>query len=143
MGERGGTRITFGTYVHGLLSEGFAPDHEFDATDWRGRSVREGSSGTSGNVFFAGGAFARNVEVARRLRVLADRQGTSLAAFVLALTLREPETDIALMGCRTAAEVVDGLEGLRVELDHATRAEVAAVLAGAERPSENLLGAPA
>jgi myo-inositol catabolism protein IolS len=33
-GERGGLRITYGSYVHGLLSENFAEDHEFAPDDW-------------------------------------------------------------------------------------------------------------
>jgi aryl-alcohol dehydrogenase-like predicted oxidoreductase len=139
-GDRGGLRITYGSYVHGLLSENFAEDHEFAPDDWRGRSRREGRSGTSGNVFFAGDAFAANVAIARRLRGLADAHGLSLAAFVLALTVRQPYTDIALVGCRNATEVKDGLSGLSVTLDDETLARAEEILATANRPTENLLG---
>ncbi|GAA4513418.1 aldo/keto reductase [Nonomuraea ferruginea] len=139
-GERGGLRITYGSYVHGLLSEDFTDDHEFDPDDWRGRSRREGRSGTSGNVFFAGDAFAANLAIARRLRALADPLGLSLAAFVLALTVRQPYSDVALFGCRDAAEVADGLSGLSADLDDETLARAAEILATANRPAENLLG---
>lgn len=142
-GDAGCLRITFGSFVHGLLSEDFEPDHEFDAEDWRGRSRREGSSGTSGNVFFAGDAFARNVEVAKQLRGLADGLGLSLAAFVLALSVREPASDIALYGCRNEREVRDGLRGLGMEFGDDVLASVEAILSTVERPSENLLGLPA
>lgn len=138
-GERGGLRITYGSFVHGLLSENFTEDHEFAPDDWRGRSRREGRSGTSGNVFFAGDAFARNVRIARRLREIADAHGLSLAAFVLALTVRQPYSDVALFGCRNADEVTDGLRGLSVEFDAETLARVEEILATAERPTENLL----
>ncbi|MEU3163853.1 aldo/keto reductase [Streptosporangium sp. NPDC006930] len=139
-GARGGLRVTYGSYVHGLLSENFRPDHEFEPEDWRGRSRREGRSGTSGNVFFAGDAFAANVAIAGRLRELAGSLGLSLAAFTLALTVREPYSDVALFGCRNAAEVADGLSGLAVELDEEVLARVAEILSAANRPTENLLG---
>jgi aryl-alcohol dehydrogenase-like predicted oxidoreductase len=142
-GGRGCTRITFGSFVHGLLSENFTADHEFDEEDWRGRSRRFGASGTSGNVFFAGDAFAKNVEVANRLRTVAERYELSLAAFVLALSVRQPESDIALYGCRNAAEVKDGLSGLDVLFDAADLDEVEAILEAADRPVENRLGLPA
>lgn len=136
----GCTRISFGTFVHGLLSEDLSEDHEFDAEDWRGRSRRHGSSGTSGNVFFTEGAFERNVSVARRLREVADDHGISLAAFVLALTVRRPETDVVLVGCRNPRELEDGLTGLALDFDPAAVEAADAILASAERPSKNLLG---
>jgi aryl-alcohol dehydrogenase-like predicted oxidoreductase len=139
-GARGCTRITFGSYVHGLLSENFTPDHEFDDEDWRGRSRRFGASGTSGNVFFAGDAFAKNVAVANQLREIGARYGLSLAAFVLALSVRQPESDIALSGSRNAREVKDGLAGLDVMFSEADLAEVDAILESADRPTENRLG---
>ena len=141
-GRRGGRRITYGSYVHGLLSENFAADHDFGPDDWRGRSRTLGRSGTSGNIFFAGDAFATNVRIAQRLREIADDLGLSLAAFVLALTVREPHSDIALMGVRSAAELQDGLSGLSVPLDDGVLARVAEVLADADRPTENQLGRP-
>ncbi|MEV0589932.1 aldo/keto reductase [Nonomuraea cavernae] len=141
-GRRGGLRVTYGSYVHGLLSENFAEDHEFEPDDWRGRSRLEGRSGTSGNVFFAGEAFAANVAIARRLRALADSVGLSLAAFVLAVTVRQPHSDIALFGCRNAGEVRDGLRGLSTTIDDDLLARVAEILATAERPAENRLGLP-
>lgn len=141
-GERGCLRITFGSFVHGLLSEDFEEDHEFDAEDWRGRSRREGSSGTSGNVFFAGDAFSRNVAAAKRLRAIGERYDLSLAAFVLALTVQIPVSDIALYGCRNEREVRDGLRGLDTEFDRSDLDEVEAILSETERPSENLLGLP-
>jgi aryl-alcohol dehydrogenase-like predicted oxidoreductase len=140
MKRRGGRRITFGSYVHGLLSEALAEDHDFGPDDWRGRSRRTGQSGTSGNVFFAGEAFARNVAVARGLRAIAGRLGLSLAAFVLALTLREEASDVVLMGCRTAREVADGLSGLDCPLTQEVLGEVEQILAGADRPAQNMLG---
>jgi aryl-alcohol dehydrogenase-like predicted oxidoreductase len=139
-GRRGGRRITYGSYVHGLLSEGFAEDHDFGPDDWRGRSRTLGQSGTSGNIFFAGDAFAANVAIARRLREVADGLGLSLAAFVLALTVREPHSDVALMGCRTPADVEDGLSGLATPIDDAVLGRVTEILADADRPTENRLG---
>jgi aryl-alcohol dehydrogenase-like predicted oxidoreductase len=139
-GRRGGTRITYGSFVHGLLAENFSEDHDFGTDDWRGRSRREGRSGTSGNVFFAGGAFSANVAIARQLRSLADALELSLAAFVLAVTVQQPYTDIALFGSRNAAEVRDGLRGLSTPLDGAVLARVEEILAGADRPAENRLG---
>ncbi len=139
-GRRGGLRITYGSYVHGLLAENFSEDHDFGPDDWRGRSRREGRSGTSGNVFFAGAAFAANVAIARQLRAMAEPLGLSLAAFVLAVTVRQPHSDIALFGCRNAAEVHDGLRGLSVPLPDDLLARVEEILAGADRPTENRLG---
>jgi aryl-alcohol dehydrogenase-like predicted oxidoreductase len=141
-GARGCMRITYGSFVHGLLSERFQPDHEFDAEDWRGRSRREGSSGTSGNVFFAGDAFERYVGVADKLAAIAERFGLSLAAFVLALTVRDPHSDIALFGCRNPREVKDGLSGLDMVFDQDVLDEVDQILASVERPTENRLGLP-
>ncbi len=139
-GSRGCTRITFGSFVHGLLSENFTADHEFDVDDWRGRSRRFGASGTSGNIFFAGDNFAKNIEVAAQLRTIAERYDLTLAAFVLALSVRQPESDIALYGCRNAKEVTDGLSGLEVLFKADDLEEVEAILEAAERPTENRLG---
>jgi aryl-alcohol dehydrogenase-like predicted oxidoreductase len=139
-GGRGGLRITYGSYVHGLLAENFTADHDFGPDDWRGRSRREGRSGTSGNVFFAGDAFAANVAIARQLRWLAEGLGLSLAAFILAATVRQPYSDIALFGCRNAAEVRDGLRGLSMPLDEGVLARVEEITARADRPTENRLG---
>ncbi|GAA1864107.1 aldo/keto reductase [Pseudonocardia ailaonensis] len=141
-GRRGGRRITYGSYVHGLLSQDFEPDHDFGPDDWRGRSRTIGQSGTSGNIFFAGDAFAANVRIAKRLKVIADELGLSPAAFVLALTVREPHSDIALMGVRSAQELTDGLAGLSVPLSDDVLARVAEILADADRPTENRLGLP-
>jgi aryl-alcohol dehydrogenase-like predicted oxidoreductase len=142
-GARGCTRITFGSFVHGLLSENFRVDHEFEADDWRGRSRREGSSGTSGNVFFAGDAFAAYVGVADRLRPIAERYDLSLAAFVLALSARQEESDVALFGCRNAGEVNDGLSGLGTVFSADDLDEVESIVSSVDRPSENQLGLPA
>jgi len=138
--EQGCTRITFGSFVHGILAEGFRADHEFDEDDWRGRSRREGSSGTSGNVFFAGDAFERSVAVADQLARIAEKYDLSLAAFVLALSVLEPLSDIALYGCRNAHEVRDGLSGMGVDLAADDIDEVRRIVEGVERPNENLLG---
>lgn len=139
-GEAGARRIAFGTYVHGLLSEGFDEDHEFDQDDWRGRSRREGSSGTSGNVFFAGDAFARHVAVARQLSELAAQHDLSLAAFVLAVTAQDPAADITLIGCRNAREVVDGLAGFQVDIDQSVVDQVQQIVGSVDRPTVNQLG---
>jgi aryl-alcohol dehydrogenase-like predicted oxidoreductase len=135
----GGRRIGYGTFVHGLLAEDLHEDTEFPPSDWRHRARTAGDAVNSGAPFYTGDAYARYVRVAQELRRIGERFGVSLAVFVLALTLLERNTDLTLIGCRSVDELNENLTALTLEVDGATQAEVAALLASVDRPSVNQL----
>ena len=60
--------------------------------------------------------------------------------FVLALTLRCPMTDIALVGCRGVDELEESLAALELRVDDALVQEVGAILAEVEPLRGNRLG---
>jgi aryl-alcohol dehydrogenase-like predicted oxidoreductase len=140
--DSGCRRLTYGTFLHGLLSEELTETTEFREGDWRQRARTTRTAVNSGSIFYEGDAYAENVHVAGELRAVAQRTGLSLAAFVLALTQRDPVTDLVIMGCRSVAELHDDLSGLAADIDDETLAAVDAVLASAHRPDTNRLGAP-
>ena len=91
-------------------------------------------------MFFAGEAFKSNVRFSKQLAEVAADHGVSLAAFVLALNVRAPESDISLVGCRTARELIDGLAGLNLDIDSSMLDQIEMLAGKLERPTENLLG---
>ncbi len=137
--DAGCRRLSYGTFVHGLLAEQMTADTEFPSTDWRNRSRTLGNAVNSGNVFYAGDAFAENVRVADELREIASRLGVSLAVFVLALIRTDPLSDLTLIGCRTVAELEENLSALRLDLDEQTRAQAGQILDSVKRPTQNTL----
>ena len=139
--QAGCTRLTYGTFVHGMLAEHLTPATTFDERDWRYRARTSTTAVNSGSIFFSGDAYERYVAVADRLRAIADEHGCSLAALVLAVTVREPHTDVALIGCRSVAELDENLAALAIEIDAETAEAVDEVLSGVDRPHVNELGA--
>lgn len=134
------TRITYGTFAHGLLSEKLSADTRFSQRDWRARSRATGDAITSGNAYFAGEAYLGYLEAAQALRGLAREFGVSLATFVLALTLRRGPSDIALVGCRSVAELDESLAALALPLDEGVLRRVDAALASVQPLTGNRLG---
>ena len=72
--------------------------------------------------------FQRNLAAVEELRPLAAKYGKSLPQFALRWTLSNPVVGTALVGFRTAAEVVENLGALGWEISNADMAEVDAIL---------------
>jgi aryl-alcohol dehydrogenase-like predicted oxidoreductase len=139
-GAHGLTRITFGTFAHGLLAEPLTPDTEF--SDWRGRSRRSGDAGTSGNPLFAGDAYRVFLAAADRLRAVASDAGVSLATLVLALTWSADISDVTLAGCRSVEELEESLAALDLVIDDVIATGTSEALAAARPLEGNRLGRP-
>jgi aryl-alcohol dehydrogenase-like predicted oxidoreductase len=103
--------MAYGSLCHGLLTGAWTPGATFVDWDWRSR----------GNVFgqklFEGENFARNLEVAERLKEVAREKGTTLPCLALAWVLRNPAVSVALVGFRTPAEVDGSLSAVDLRLD--------------------------
>jgi aryl-alcohol dehydrogenase-like predicted oxidoreductase len=138
-GAAGCRRLSYGTFVHGMLAEDLSLATVFNEEDWRHRARTSTTAVNSGAIFFTGDAYARNIEVAGQLRAIAAGMGVSLASLVVALTRREPHTDLMLFGCRSVAELEENLAAMALELPDDVVEAAGAVLTAADRPTENKL----
>ncbi|GAA1850536.1 aldo/keto reductase [Pseudonocardia ailaonensis] len=110
-GEHGCLRISFGTFAHGLLAEDLSATTEFGPLDWRRRSRESGDARTSGNVFYAGDAYAANLAVADALRGIGREHGFTLGELAVAALANLGLSDVVLLGCRSVAELRSNLDG--------------------------------
>jgi hypothetical protein len=89
-----------------LLTGAFTPETTFDEDDWRSR----------GGAFnlrpFAPENFPRNLQVVEALKGIAARRGKRVSHLALRWVLTNPAVSVALVGCRTIAEVEDNLGAL-------------------------------
>ena len=106
--ERDIGTFVYGTLAHGLLSGKYDADSVFPAEDWR-----------SSSPVFQGDTFTRNVEVAARLRVLAEQMAITLPELVVAWVLHRPGVDCAIVGGRSLdqVEAAAGMSDVRLTDD--------------------------
>lgn len=116
--------MAYGPLAHGLLSGAFSAATRFDASDWRSSGV------IFGQPLLTPGNFERNLAVVERLRLLANRLGRTLPQLALAWVLASPAVTTALVGARTADEIVDAAGAAAVALPADVLAEIDAIVAG-------------
>jgi methylglyoxal reductase len=123
-GEQGIGVVCFGPLAYGLLTGAIGPNTEFDRRDWR--------SGHGGMSYyrdlFAPGTFERSLAVVDALRPIADRLGITVAQLSLAWVVHQPGVTAAIAGSRNPDHVRQNAAAGDVELDHATLAEIEALL---------------
>ncbi len=120
--------MAYGSLAYGMLTGAFTPDMHFDEGDWRGRQGRMGSL----NLFqhlFGPDHFARNLRAVEELKAMAAEYDKTLPQFALRWTLSNPVISVALVGCRTPAEVEDNVGALDWTISAADLAEIDAIFA--------------
>ncbi len=120
--------MAYGSLAYGLLTGTFTEDMEFDADDWRARRGRMGNL----NLFqtlFGPEHFPKNLRAVEELKFLAARYYKSLPQMALRWTLSNPTVSVALVGCRSAAEVEDNIGALGWSLSEADMKEIDAIFA--------------
>ena len=121
--EQNGVGImSYGSLAHGLLSGAIAPDHRFEADDWRATGHAFGMP-----FFDREKHFPANVETQDQLRAIAEREGHTLPDLALAWVLSHQAVTTALVGFRTPAEVDDAARAAEWKLSPELYAEVTAI----------------
>jgi aryl-alcohol dehydrogenase-like predicted oxidoreductase len=118
--EHGIGVITYSPLVSGLLSGSFSRDRvaTLAPTDWR-----------AGSPLFRDPSLGQSLELVERLRAIAERLGTEVAALAIAWVLAVPGVTGAIVGARLPRHVDGWLPAAEVELGDDTLAEIDAALA--------------
>jgi aryl-alcohol dehydrogenase-like predicted oxidoreductase len=117
--------MAYGPMAHGLLTGAFSRDTTFVEWDWRSRGV------AFGQALFTPENFPRNVEVADRLKGVAERLGTTLPKLAIAWVLQHPAVAVALSGTRRPEEIEHNAGALDVRFSRADLDEIDQIMAGA------------
>ena len=122
---RGIGMMTYGSLCHGLFSGEWQPGMSFPEEDWRSK----------GDVFglplFADDNLTRNIDVALRLKELAQSFGRSLPQLALAWVLQNPLVSIALVGVLAPKEIESNVVAADWSLTPAECKDIDAILADA------------
>jgi aryl-alcohol dehydrogenase-like predicted oxidoreductase len=113
--------MAYGSLAHGLLTGAFTEETTFEESDWRSRG------GAFNLKLFAPENFARNVRAVEELKDIAARRGKKVNHLALRWVLSNPTVSVALVGCRTPAEVDDNLDALDWTLTDDDRAAIHAI----------------
>ena len=117
-GEQGIGVVTYGPLAFGLLTGAIMAETRFPPGDWRGEKQADGP--------FVD--LARSLEVVDRLRPVAERIGCTLSQLALAWNVHQPGVTAAIAGSRNPPHVRANAATGDIELDHATLAELDALL---------------
>ncbi|MEV6118004.1 aldo/keto reductase, partial [Streptomyces sp. NPDC052109] len=112
--------LAYGPLAHGLLGGSITPDTTFDPDDWRGHSPA-----------FTGPGLARNLDVVSALRAFAANRGGSVAELAVAWVLAHPAVQVAIVGARTPAHLVQSLGALDFHLSRSDLAEIDHIMTAA------------
>src|SRR6266699_918246 len=105
--------LVYGPLAHGLLAGAFTPQTTFTADDWRSKSE-----------IFHGEIFQRNLAVVEQLKLLAEREGMTVAQLALAWVLAQPAVDVAIIGARTPIQLEQTAQAGDIHLTQATLSEI-------------------
>jgi aryl-alcohol dehydrogenase-like predicted oxidoreductase len=117
--------MAYGPMAHGLLTGTFNRDTTFVEWDWRSHGV------AFGQALFTPENFPRNVEVADRLKAVAQRLGTTLPKMAIAWVLQHPAVSVALSGTRKPEEIEHNVGALEVRFSRSDLDEIDEIMQGA------------
>jgi aryl-alcohol dehydrogenase-like predicted oxidoreductase len=122
----------YGVLSRGLISGHFSPQRQLDTTDFRSRAPR-----------FQTGNLERNLELAERLRAVAEEHGATAAQAAIAWVLARGEDIVPLVGARTRERLEEALGALQLELttddlEHIASAIPAEAAAGERYPEPQM-----
>jgi aryl-alcohol dehydrogenase-like predicted oxidoreductase len=112
--------LAYGPLAHGLLGGAITEATTFGPGDWR-----------SHNPAFTGEGFDRNLRVVAALRGFAADRGASIAQLALAWVLANPAVQVAIVGARTPAHLIESTGALSLTLSTADLAEIDRIMAAA------------
>lgn len=124
--EHGIGVMTYGPLAHGLLTGAFTEDTTFEESDWRSKG---GAFNTFGLGLFQSDNFKKNVRAVEELKTIAAGRGKKINHLALRWVTSSPAVSVALVGCRTPAEVDDNLAALEWTLSDEERAAIDEVFA--------------
>ena len=121
--EKGVGYLAYGPLAFGLLTGAIRADTTFPDNDWRG-----GKMGMSSyDRLFAPRVRAKNLEKVDRLRPIADRLGTDLAALALRWVIEQRGVTAAIAGSRNSRHVRANATAGDLRLDEKTLDEIQAI----------------
>jgi aryl-alcohol dehydrogenase-like predicted oxidoreductase len=112
--------LVYGPLAHGLLSGAMTLQTTFPADDWR-----------AGSPDFKGERFARDLEVAERLKQYAAAREITLPQLAIAWTISNPAVNVAIAGARHPDHLNDPAAAADIRLTAADRDEIDELLAKA------------
>ncbi|HKA68274.1 MAG TPA: aldo/keto reductase [Actinomycetes bacterium] len=117
--EHGTGVVVYSPMESGLLTGTFSDQRAatLDPGDWRSRSAE-----------FSGDRLVRNLALVDRLRPIAYRHDSSVAAIAVAWTLAWPGVTAAIVGARRPGQIDGWLSAANLRLDDADLAEIEAAL---------------
>jgi aryl-alcohol dehydrogenase-like predicted oxidoreductase len=125
LAEQGVGYLAYGPLAYGMLSGAITKDTKFEPDDWR-----SGNRGfDSYQRFFAPGKLERNVERVERLRAIAERLGTPVAALALRWIVEQPGVTVAIAGSRNPQHVRANAAAGDLRLDPEALPEIEAAVA--------------
>jgi len=112
--------LAYGPLAHGLLGGAITEATTFGPGDWRAHSPA-----------FTGEGFARNLRVVAALRGFAADRGVSIAQLALAWVLAHPAVQVAIVGARTPAHLIESTGALSLTFSETDLAEIDHIMAAA------------
>ena len=112
--------LAYGPLAHGLLGGAITEATTFGGDDWR-----------SHNPAFTGPGFRRNLKVVAALGRFAADPGATIAQLAVAWVLAHPAVQVAIVGSRTPAHLLESLGALDLTLSQGDLAEIDSIMAAA------------
>jgi aryl-alcohol dehydrogenase-like predicted oxidoreductase len=119
--------IAYGPLAYGLLTGVFDRDTNFSDDDWRSGKQGMGQY----EKYFAPGIYEKNIEIADRLRPIADRVGITPAQLAIAWVTRQEGATGAIVGSRDPDHVRENAAAGDVDFPEKDMVEVEEILAAA------------
>ncbi|MDQ3958452.1 MAG: aldo/keto reductase, partial [Actinomycetota bacterium] len=126
--EQGIGFLAYGPLAYGLLTGAFSRDTVFGDDDWR--SGKQGMDDDY-RALFAPAAFERNLDIADRLRKVADRLGATPAQLALAWVVGREWATAAIAGSRSPDHTAENAGAGDLVLDPPDLEEIEAILGDA------------
>jgi aryl-alcohol dehydrogenase-like predicted oxidoreductase len=112
--------LVYGPLAHGLLGGAISEATTFGPADWRSHSPA-----------FTGEGFDRNLRVVAELRRFAAARGATIAQLAVAWVLANPAVQVAIVGARTPAHLIESTGALSLTLNETDLAEIDHIMAAA------------
>ncbi len=105
--------LVYGLLAHGLLAGAYTPQTKFAEDDWRSKSP-----------MFQGEQFQQNLAVVERLKIIAEKQGITVAQLAIAWILANPAIDVAIIGARNPRQLEQTVPAADIQLSPDTLLEI-------------------
>jgi aryl-alcohol dehydrogenase-like predicted oxidoreductase len=117
--------MAYGPLAHGILTDTFVRQTDFDASDWRASGV------IFGQPLLTLENRPANIAVVDALQAVSRELGCSLAQLAIAWTLTHDPVTVSLVGARTADEIRDSAAAADVVLSEDVLNTIESIMSGA------------